>query len=266
MQGIVLMRTKLLTTTAVLLASIVMASAQSNPRGDATQAQGPGAAPGGGASPSGGAQDRGAQQGQDRGAQGKDAPAQTDRDKGKAQKGAQDKDAPAQTDRDKGKAQKGAQDKDAPAQTDRDKGKAQKGAQDKDAPAQTDRDKGKAQKGAQDKDAPAQTDRDKGKAQKGAQDKDGPAQTDRDKGKAGTMTTEQRTRVRETVINKGPKVTNVNFSVSVGTVVPRTVSLVVVPAVFVEIYPQYRGRKYFVYNEQIIIVDDDLKIIAVITV
>jgi Protein of unknown function (DUF1236) len=226
MQGIVLMRTKLLTTTAVLLASIVMASAQSNPRGDATQAQGPGAAPGGGASPSGGAQDRGAQQGQDRGAQGKDAPAQTDRDKGKAQKGAQDKDAPAQTDRDKGKAQKGAQDKDAPAQTDRDKGKAQKGAQ----------------------------------------DKDGPAQTDRDKGKAGTMTTEQRTRVRETVINKGPKVTNVNFSVSVGTVVPRTVSLVVVPAVFVEIYPQYRGRKYFVYNEQIIIVDDDLKIIAVITV
>jgi Protein of unknown function (DUF1236) len=246
MQGIVLMRTKLLTTTAVLLASIVMASAQSNPRGDATQAQGPGAAPGGGASPSGGAQDRGAQQGQDRGAQGKDAPAQTDRDKGKAQKGAQDKDAPAQTDRDKGKAQKGAQDKDAPAQTDRDKGKAQKGAQDKDAPAQTDRDKGKAQKGAQ--------------------DKDGPAQTDRDKGKAGTMTTEQRTRVRETVINKGPKVTNVNFSVSVGTVVPRTVSLVVVPAVFVEIYPQYRGRKYFVYNEQIIIVDDDLKIIAVITV
>ena len=242
------MRTKLLTTTAVLLASIVMASAQSNPRGDATQAQGggPGAAPGAGASPSGGAQDRGAQQGQDRGAQGKDAPAQTDRDKGKAQKGAQDKDAPAQTDRDKGKAQKGAQDKDAPAQTDRDKGKAQKGAQDKDGPAQTDRDKGKAQKGAQ--------------------DKDGPAQTDRDKGKAGTMTTEQRTRVRETVITKGPKVTNVNFSVSVGTVVPRTVSLVVVPAVFVEIYPQYRGRKYFVYNEQIIIVDDDLKIIAVITV
>ena len=240
------MRTKLLTTTAVLLASIVMASAQSNPRGDATQAQGPGAAPGAGASPSGGAQDRGAQQGQDRGAQGKDAPAQTDRDKGKAQKGAQDKDAPAQTDRDKGKAQKGAQDKDAPAQTDRDKGKAQKGAQDKDGPAQTDRDKGKAQKGAQ--------------------DKDGPAQTDRDKGKAGTMTTEQRTRVRETVITKGPKVTNVNFSVSVGTVVPRTVTLVVVPAVFVEIYPQYRGRKYFVYNEQIIIVDDDLKIIAVITV
>ena len=227
MQEIVLMRTKLLTTTAVLLASIVMASAQSNPRGDATQAQGPGAAPGAGASPSGGAQDRGAQQGQDRGAQGKDAPAQTDRDKGKAQKGAQDKDAPAQTDRDKGKAQKGAQDKDAPAQ---------------------------------------RTDRDKGKAQKGAQDKDGPAQTDRDKGKAGTMTTEQRTRVRETVITKGPKVTNVNFSVSVGTVVPRTVTLVVVPAVFVEIYPQYRGRKYFVYNEQIIIVDDDLKIIAVITV
>ena len=85
-------------------------------------------------------------------------------------------------------------------------------------------------------------------------------------GGAATMTTQQRTRIRQTVITKGPRVTNVDFSVSVGTVVPRTVKLVVVPSVLVEIYPQYRGRKYFVYEEQIIIVDDDFKIVAVITV
>ena len=53
---------------------------------------------------------------------------------------------------------------------------------------------------------------------------------------------------------------------SVGTAVPRTVKVVVVPAVLVRVYPQYRGRRYFVYNDQIIIVDDDYRIIAVIDV
>jgi hypothetical protein len=30
--------------------------------------------------------------------------------------------------------------------------------------------------------------------------------------------------------------------------------------------PQYRGRKYFVYQDEIIIVDDDMRIVAVLTV
>ena len=72
--------------------------------------------------------------------------------------------------------------------------------------------------------------------------------------------------IRDTVITRGPKVTNVNFSVRVGTVVPRTVHLVEVPTVLVEVYPQYRGRKYFVYQDEIIIVDDDMRIVAVLTV
>ncbi len=184
-------------------------------------------------------QERGAPQGQEKGsAQGKDAPVE----KGKGQ--VQGKDAPA----DKGKGQ--VQGKDAPAE----KGKGQ--VQGKDAPSE----KGKGQ--AQGKDAPAE----KGKGQ--VQGKDAPAE----KGKAqqgaggGSMTAEQRTTIRETVISKGPRVTSVNFSVSVGTVIPRTVTLVVLPAAFIEIYPQYRGRRYFVYDEQIIIVDDDFKIIAIITV
>src|SRR6476646_4892031 len=87
-------------------------------------------------------------------------------------------------------------------------------------------------------------------------------------GQSGTasLTTEQRTHIRETVITRGPKVTNVNFSVRVGTVVPRTVHLVEVPSVLIEVYPQYRGREYFVYQDEIIIVDDDMRIVAVLTV
>ena len=68
------------------------------------------------------------------------------------------------------------------------------------------------------------------------------------------------------MITRGPRVTSVDFSVRVGTVIPRTVTLVVVPAVLVEFYPQYRGRKYFVYNDEIIIVDDEYRIVAVIQV
>jgi hypothetical protein len=44
------------------------------------------------------------------------------------------------------------------------------------------------------------------------------------------------------------------------------VRLVEVPTVLIEVYPQYRGRKYFVYEEQIIIVEDDMRIVAIITV
>jgi hypothetical protein len=83
---------------------------------------------------------------------------------------------------------------------------------------------------------------------------------------AATLTAEQRTRVRERVITRGPRVTSVNFSVSVGTVIPRTVTVVEVPTVLVELYPQYRGRKYFIYNDEIIIVDNEYRMVAGIQV
>ncbi len=68
------------------------------------------------------------------------------------------------------------------------------------------------------------------------------------------------------MISSGPKVSSVNFSLSVGTVVPRTVTVVAVPAIIVEVYPQYRGLMYFVVGDQIIIVDQSHKIVAVISV
>ena len=61
-------------------------------------------------------------------------------------------------------------------------------------------------------------------------------------------------------------VTNVNFSLSVGTVVPQSVRVVAVPAVLVEIYPEWSGFLYFIVGDQIIIVDQNHRIVAVIAV
>jgi hypothetical protein len=61
-------------------------------------------------------------------------------------------------------------------------------------------------------------------------------------------------------------VSNVNFSVRVGTAVPTSVRVVEVPDVIVEVHPEWRGFMYFVYNDEIIIVDRGHKIVAVIEV
>ena len=233
------MRSKLLISAAALLAGMAMASAQTMPQGGAGQPS-PGAAPERSApSPRAG---------------------QPDTDKGKAQQGAQGQD--------KGKAQQGAQGQG------QDKGKAQQGAQGQDrTPAprgQRERETtGQGAQGQRDQAQPQRGQRDQSQQGQRGQDSQPPRTTEGQAGQGGgsaTLTAEQRTRVRETVITRGPRVTSVDFAVRVGTVVPRTVTLVVVPAVLVEFYPQYRGRKYFVYNDEIIIVDDEYRIVAVIQV
>ena len=82
-----------------------------------------------------------------------------------------------------------------------------------------------------------------------------------------SLTPEQKARVRSTVLTaNAPRVTNVNFSINVGTVVPRTVRVVAVPATLVEIHPAWRGYMYFVHGDDIIIVEPGtLRIVAVIT-
>jgi hypothetical protein len=45
-------------------------------------------------------------------------------------------------------------------------------------------------------------------------------------------------------------VTNVNFSLTVGTVVPRAVRIVVLPPRVVEIYPAWRGYYYFFVGQR----------------
>lgn len=81
------------------------------------------------------------------------------------------------------------------------------------------------------------------------------------------LTTQQKTEIRTKVLASAPKVTNVNFSLNVGTVVPRTVTLAAVPETIIVIHPQWRGYRYFVVRDEIIIVEPDtLKIVAVLEV
>ena len=94
------------------------------------------------------------------------------------------------------------------------------------------------------------------------------AQSSRPTAGSVSLTTEQKTTIRKTVLTQhAPRVTNVNFSIQVGTVVPRTVRVVAVPATLVEIQPAWRGFMYFVNGDEIIIVEPGtLKIVAVIDV
>ena len=82
-----------------------------------------------------------------------------------------------------------------------------------------------------------------------------------------SLTTEQRTRIRDTVLKEkdAPRVGRVDFSVREGTVIPRTVHVVEVPRVIIDIHPEWRGYKYFIVNDEIVIVEPStLRIVAVI--
>jgi len=83
-----------------------------------------------------------------------------------------------------------------------------------------------------------------------------------------SLTTEQRTRIRSTVLTgNAPRVSNINFSVNVGTVVPRSVRIVAVPAPLIEIHPAWRGYMYFVHDDHIVIVEPrTLKIVTILEV
>jgi hypothetical protein len=102
----------------------------------------------------------------------------------------------------------------------------------------------------------------------GSQQSPTTGQAGRPAGDSVTLNAEQKTKIRSTVLtSSAPRVTNVNFSISVGTVVPRTVKLVAVPAPLIEIHPAWRGYMYFVHSDEIIIVEPStLKIVAVINV
>ncbi|MPZ37658.1 MAG: DUF1236 domain-containing protein [Rhizobiales bacterium] len=101
--------------------------------------------------------------------------------------------------------------------------------------------------------------------QKGAEGKGGGAQSG-----GVTLNAQQRTTIRKTVLQGGnaPRVSNVNFSIRVGTVVPRTgVRLVAVPPPLIEIHPAWRNHLYFVVGERIIVVEPDThRIVAVLVV
>ena len=175
----------------------------------------------------------------------------------------------AQSDRDKQKGQ---------VQRDQDKQKSQTQGQ-----AERDQDKQKSQTQGQaprDQDRQGQAPRDQDRQRQG-QGQQGQGQRDQDRVQQGeregqrsgnvsvSFTTEQRTKIRETVFksSNAPRVSNVSFSLNVGTAVPRTVRVVDVPDVIVEVHPEWRGYRYFIVNDELVIVEPDtLKIVAVIDV
>ncbi len=85
-----------------------------------------------------------------------------------------------------------------------------------------------------------------------------------------TLNDEQRTRIRDTVINaRGtPRVGSVDFGVNVGTVIPRgRVQIVPVPEMLVQIEPGWRDLRYFIYEDELVIVDPrDMTIVAVVPI
>ena len=98
----------------------------------------------------------------------------------------------------------------------------------------------------------------------------GAHEPDQTQGQAGArvnISTEQRTRIRETIHKMGnaPRVNNVNFTISVGTVVPRPVHVVPLPAAVIEIYPAWRGYVFFLVGDEIIVVEPNShRIVAVL--
>jgi hypothetical protein len=95
---------------------------------------------------------------------------------------------------------------------------------------------------------------------------DSKAQTTGQAGAGGKMSSDQRTRITSVIREQHiAPVTNVNFSISVGTRVPRDVGFHPLPTEIVTIYPEWRGYEFILVGEQIVVVDPrTFEIVAVI--
>jgi hypothetical protein len=85
-------------------------------------------------------------------------------------------------------------------------------------------------------------------------------------GAGAKLSTEQRTQITSVIREQRVQpVTNVNFSISVGTRVPRDVHFHALPERVVTIYPEWRRYKFILVKEQIVIVDPNTyEIVAVL--
>jgi hypothetical protein len=174
---------------------------------------------------------------------------------------AKDRDAPSS---------KGNQAKDRDTKRDRNEAKERDSkpdrnqAQDRDGKRDRDqareRDTKRDQNQAQDRDT--KRDREQARDRDGKRDRDQVRGTDRrqdrDAGRGGErqVTEQQRTRISTSIrqANVQP-VRNVNFSVSVGAVLPASVRFYPVTPAIVEVYPEYRGYEFVVVEEEIVIVE-----------
>ncbi len=80
------------------------------------------------------------------------------------------------------------------------------------------------------------------------------------------VTQEQQTKITEVISKqKVQPVTNVNFSVSIGAPVPRSVRAYDLPREIVQINPEFRGKKFVVVRDEIVIIEPrTYKVVTVI--
>ena len=92
------------------------------------------------------------------------------------------------------------------------------------------------------------------------------SQTTGQAGAGAKLSSEQRTKITTVIRDQHvAPVTNVNFSISVGTRVPRDVSFHPLPTEIVNIYPDWRGYEFILVRDQIIVVDPrTFEIVAVL--
>lgn len=191
--------------------------------------------------------DRDRNQAQDRDSK-RDRDQAQDRDTKRDRDQAQDRD----TKRDRNQAQDRDSKRDRNQARERDSKRDRDQARDRDT--QPDRDQ------ARDRDSDRTRDRDQ------ARDRD--QRQNRDAARAGNRQVSERERTRiSTSIRQAnvQPVRNVNFSVSVGAVVPSSVRFYPVTPAIVEVYPEYRGYQFVVVEDDIVIVEPrSHKIVTVI--
>ena len=92
------------------------------------------------------------------------------------------------------------------------------------------------------------------------------SQTTGQAGAAAKLSTEQRTKITSVIREQHVQpLANVNFSIAVGTRVPRDVRFYPLPREVVTIYPEWRGYEFVLVNTQIIVIDPrTFEIVAVL--
>jgi hypothetical protein len=82
------------------------------------------------------------------------------------------------------------------------------------------------------------------------------SQTTGQAGAGAKLSTEQRTRITSVIREQHVQpLNNVNFSIAVGTRVPRDVRFYPLPREVVTIYPEWRGYEFVLVNNQIVVID-----------
>jgi uncharacterized protein DUF1236 len=96
--------------------------------------------------------------------------------------------------------------------------------------------------------------------------KDSVAKDDTKSGAPAALSAEQHTKIQDTMRGeKTERLSNVQFSTTVGEMIPDTVHLYVLPVSIVEYAPQYRGYEYILVGDEILIVNPrTMRIVAVI--